>query len=413
LRLGAPFAAGRLLEPEDLDTLKLADTATVTAAVAAGLAPQPGSAMEQRMLTTVLAGHCSDVVSPQTGLVADLVNALAPRQFLRLAKAENQSVFELRSAHCGELMPVLKWQDAFRRLKRIDRRFDKLQQAMNTARRSPNTVAPWSDAAEHLRSVYGPSWLATDIAVIGAAIDPTTRRDLGPMNPHRSTFGPDIDYGRLVNDIRLNRDHAQWWLDQRDTLATADRATWAYALAAVGSPAVVVACLSGLANDLDALDTDHLNALMASSSRLGLSQLSRRMPPDLVAAAVQASLPAGLLVAHHADLLRTSSNLLGAFTPEATAQAVRFDAAAWPALHIAGTSLFNTKSSDWLAVLEAHGPAAEAGVAQGPLPDELCKRILNNSARHPLQWILIAEASRSQLHTEPPLLTTASCWFDD
>jgi hypothetical protein len=50
--------------------------------------------------------------------------------------------------------------------------------------------------AEHLRAVYGLSWLATDITVIGAAIDPKTRRDLGPMNPNRSKFGPEIDYGR-------------------------------------------------------------------------------------------------------------------------------------------------------------------------------------------------------------------------
>jgi hypothetical protein len=413
LRLGAPFAAGRLLEPEDLDALALPDPATVTAAVAVGVAPQPGSPMEQRMVATVLAGQCSDVVSPQTGLVADLVNALAPRQFLHLAKAENKSVFELRSEHCGELMPMLKRQDAFRRLKKIDHRFDRLQQAMNTARRSPNTVAPWSDSAEHLRAVYGPSWLATDIAVIGAAIDPETRRDLGPMNPNSSAFGPDIDYGRLVNDIRLNRSQAQWWLDQRATLATVDRAAWAYALVAVAAPAVVAACLSELANDLDALSTDHFAALMASSSRLGLSRVSRRLPPDLVAAAVAASLPAGVLVAHHADLLGTASNLLGVFTPETAAQAARFGAAAWPALRAAGMSLFNTESPDWLAVLEAHGAAAEGGVAHGPLPDHLCERVLSKSARYPLQWVLIAETSRSQLNTERPLLTAASTWFDD
>ena len=413
LRLGASFAAGRLLEPGDLDTLKLPDTATVTAAIRAGIAPPPGSAMEQRMVAVVLAGHCSDVAAPQTGLVADLVNALAPRQFLHLAKAGNSNVFEMRSAHCQELMPALKRQDAFRRLKKIDRRFDKLQNAMNTARRSLNTIAPWSDAAEHLRSIYGPSWLATDIAVIGAAVDPRTRRDLGPMNPNRSTFGPDIDYGRLVNDIRLNRGHAQWWLNQRDTLAAADRATWAYALVAVATPAVVAACLSELANDLDALDTDHLTALMASSSRLGLSQVSRRLPSELIAVAVKASLPAGLLIAHHVDLLRTSSDLRDSFTLEAAAQAASFGVAAWPALHSAATSLFSTESPDWLAVLEAHGPAAEGGTAQGPLPDELCKRILNNSAQYPLQWVMIAEASRSQRNTEPPLLTAASWWFDD
>lgn len=253
LRLGAPVAAGRLLKPQDQSSLALADAATVSAAVTAGVAPPPGSPVEQKMVTAVLAGHCSDVVSPRTGLVPDLVNALAPREFIRLAKAEDRSVFEMRSGHCDELMPMLKRQDAFRRLKKINSAFGKVQQAMNTVRRSPKTVAPWSDAAELLRGVYGPSWLSTDIAVIGAAINPNTRRDLGPMNPNRSTFGPDIDYGRLVNDIRLNRNRLQWWLDQRDTLNVSDRAVWAYALVAVANPTVVEASLSALKDDIDAL----------------------------------------------------------------------------------------------------------------------------------------------------------------
>lgn len=413
LRLGAPFAAGRILEPADLDTLALADAATVAAAVAVGVTPSPGSAMEQRMLTTVLAGHCSDVVSPQTGLVADLVNALAPRQFLHLAKAGNSRVFELKSAHCGELMPAAKRQEAFLRLKKIDGRFGKLQHAMNSARRSLNTVAPWSDAAECLRAVYGPSWLATDVALIGAAIDPTVRRDLGPMNPCRSAFGPDVDYGRLVNDIRVNRNEPRWWLGQRDALAVEERAVWAYALVAVAGPSVITTCLSELASDLDALSSDHLAVVMASSSRLGLSWVSRRLPSDLVAAAVKTSLPTGLFIAHHADLLSTFSNLTSAFTPEAAAQVASFGPAAWPALRAAGTSLLNTESGEWLAVLEAHGPAAETDVANTALNEKLCDRILKNSPRYPLQWVLLAEASRSLLHTETPLRAGASGWFDE
>lgn len=114
-------------------------------------------------------------------------------------------------------------------------------------------------------------------------------------------------------------------------LTAADRATWAYALVAVATPAVVAACLRGLADDLDALDTDHFTALMASSSRLGLSQVSRRLPPELITAAVKASLPAGLLIAHHVDFLRASSDLHDSFTLGAAARAASFGAAAWPA----------------------------------------------------------------------------------
>jgi hypothetical protein len=414
LRLGAPVAAGRLLsDPNDLGALALADTATVSAAVAAGIVPPSGSSIEQKMVSAVLTGHCSDVVSPRTGLVPDLVNALAPREFIRLAKDEDRSVFDMRSAHCDELMPTLKRQDAFRRLKKIDPAFGKVQQAMNTVRRSPNTVAPWSDAAELLRGVYGPSWLSTDIAVIGAAIDPNTRRDLGSMNPNRSTFGAEIDYGRLVNDIRRNRNRMQWWLDQRDTLTVSDRAVWAFALVAVATPTVVEVCLGALKDDIDALDSDDLTALLASSSRLGLSTVSRRLPSELAAAAIDLSVPLGLLIAHHVDIVNDDTTLLAAFTSEVAVESAAYGPAGWPVLHIAGKQLYETKSPDWLTVLEAHGPAAIGGVAQGPLPDELSERVLNNSARYPLQWVLIGEASRSRLNAEQPLLASTNTWFEE
>jgi len=414
LRLGEPVAGGRLLEPQDLSALSLAYAAVAASAVAAGVVPPAGSPMEQNLMTAVLSGHCSDVVSPRTGLVPDVVNVLAPREFIRLAKAEDRSVFEMRCAHCDELMPTLKRQDAFRRLKKVDAAFDKIQRAMNTVRRSTNTVAPWSEAAQLLRGVYGPSWLSTDIAVIGAAVDPSIRRDVGPMNPNRAAFGPDIDYGRLVNDVRRKRNDVQWWLDQRETITASDRAVWAYALVAVANPTVVEACVSQLKDDVDALAPEQLAALMTSSSRLGLSQISRRLPPSLAAAAVDLSLPVGLLVTHHTDMSGNAPpSLLSAYTTEVATLAARFGPAGWPALQIAGISLFKTGSPDWLAVLEAHGPAAAGGVAQGPLPDELCERILDTPNRYPRQWIIIAEHCRSQRTVEQPLLASASGWFED
>ncbi|BBY21295.1 hypothetical protein MSTO_15000 [Mycobacterium stomatepiae] len=413
LRLGASVTAGRLLESGDLDTLALADSAAAPSAIACGVAPPLGSSMEQAMLAAILSGHCSDVISPRTGFIPDFVNALAPREFIHLAKANDRSIFEMRSAHCDELMPTLKRQDAFRRLRKREPVFDKVQRAMNTVRRSPNTVAPWSGAAELLRQLYGPSWLCTEIAIIGAAIDPNTRRDVGPMNPNRSTFGPEIDYGRLVNDTRRNRNNVGWWLDQRSALAASDRAVWVYALAAVASPTVVRACLGELAEDIDALNSERVTALMASSSRLGLSQISRRLPSDIAASAMALSLSVCLLVAHHTDLLNAEPNLLTSFTPELATQAAQFGPAGWPALYIAGMALYSTESQDWLEVLEAFGAAAVGGVAYGPLPGGLCEQILNNSARYPLQWVQIAEASRSRRNTELPLLSVTGSWFED
>jgi hypothetical protein len=132
-----------------------------------------------------------------------------------------------------------------------------------------------------------------------------------------------------------------------------------------------------------------------------------------VTAAVKTSLPTGLLIAHHADLLSTLSNLTGAFTPEAAAQVASFGPAAWPALRAAGTSLLNTESAEWLAVLEAYGPAADTNVPNAALNENLCDRILRSASRYPLQWVLLAEASRSLLNTETPLRAGASSWFDE
>lgn len=184
-------------------------------------------------------------------------------------------------------------------------------------------------------------------------------------------------------------------------------------MVAVASPSVVEACLSELANDIDALDADHVTALMASSSRLGLSQISRRLPSNLLAAAVNVSLPVGLLIAHHVNILSDGPNLLTVFTPETAARAARFGPAGWPALHIAGISLIKTPSPDWLAVLDAHGPSAESDNVSGSLPDGLCERVLNNSALYPTRWVLIAEASRSRLNAEQPLQAAAGAWFQD
>jgi hypothetical protein len=134
---------------------------------------------------------------------------------------------------------------------------------------------------------------------------------------------------------------------------------------------------------------------------------------DLAAAAFELSVPLGLLITHHLDIVSTESNLLTRFVIENPVQLAAFGPAAWPALHIAGKSLYNTKSPDWLAVLETLGPAAVGGVAQGPLPDELCEQVLINSAMYPLQWVLLAETSRSRLNPEQPLLASTNTWFED
>ncbi len=119
-------------------------------------------------------------------------------------------------------------------------------------------------------------------------------------------------------------------------------------------------------------------------------------------------------MAHHADALSgMRSNLVDAFSAEQATDAATFGAAAWPALRAAGTALLDTASPQWLEVLAAHGPHATAGVATGPLEPKLANRILESPKSFPLQWLRVAEQSRSQISTDPPLCTVGDAWFDD
>jgi hypothetical protein len=64
-------------------------------------------------------------------------------------------------------------------------------------------------------------------------------------------------------------------------------------------------------------------------------------------------------------------------------------------------------------IVVAHGPSAKSEHVSGCLSDELCERVLNNPSRYPMQWVLIAERSRSPLNVEQPLLPSATTWFED
>lgn len=412
LTLGVPLAAGRLLSGDDVDRLALTSPDAISAALAAGIVPRAGSVIERRMIDAILNGACSDVVAANTGLVPDLINALAPREFILLCKDPAHAPYDMLSAHPDACLAAEKSRDAFRRLARREPRFAQIQSAMNTARRSPNSIAAWTTAAEALRAIYGPSWLAADIAVIGAAIAPDFRRDGGPWNPTKQPFGPDIDYARLANDARQHRADVHWWGGRRDELTSSARALWIYALTAVATATVVADLLAAINQDVAALTGSELTALMASSSRLGLSGISRRLPAHLVREAGDVSLTAALLIAHHADTLAgMKSNLTNAFTIEQAIASARYGASAWPALHAAGTNLYATASLEWLDVLAAHGPQAIAGVATGPLSAEIVEPMLASPGSYPEQWLRVAEQVRSTSIIEEPLSLISEDWF--
>jgi hypothetical protein len=235
------------------------------------------------------------------------------------------------------------------------------------------------------------------------------------MNPACSPFGAEIDYGRLVNDIRTHSHDLNWWKTQRESLNTSDRAVWVFAMIAVASAEIVKASLVDIAEDFAALDEDAAYAVIASSSRLGLSRVSRRLSVDLLSEACTASPETGLLVAHHLEISdrNTGKALATNLAPEGAAAVARYGAAGWPGLYAAGVGLAETQSTDWLASLRAHGPTTTILPVAFDLSDELIETLLSEPAHYPIQWVQLAESCRSRQSIEQPLLTSTGTWFED
>ena len=358
LALAGPTGAGRALTHDEVEALALASTEAVQAAVASGVSPAPGAKVERRMLAALLAGALSDIDAPGEGLVADLVNVLAPRNFLALAKRDVENLFVIAGGHCDTFVSGPARQDIFNRLAKHHVAFKKVQASMSTARTSHNTIAPWSTAADHLRAVYGPCWLAAETALIGASVPSVRRRDVGPMDPRGTSFGSGVDYGRMVNDTRRHRSSADWWQSEREAIhSPEDRAVWALALLGVADANVVRACIGALAQGRR---RDGLRGLVPRWSRAPVDWASprsaERLPAALVPDAIARSVTVGVLIARHADALTsTTSDLADAYDAETAMAASRLGVASWPVLRAVGTSLAATGEKRWLTALSVFG----------------------------------------------------------
>lgn len=270
LTIGTPFhCAGRLSRP-DLDRLTLADDTAAAAALHAGLAPPPGSPHEQRLVQAVLNGHASETSCPTPTYAADLLRILRPQNFLRIAADGSASLLE-RVGHRAPDMLMHQRQAALSRLKQRDPRFGTLQTALAFRKGQKSTTSPWGNAARTLTALLGPSLLAAEITVIGAAATDFTTG--GDVTAGSQPLGPDPDYGRLLHELRRNRTASPWWSEQfiahTDPLS---RATWTLGLLAIADEA------------LRALADDVRHALLMSSSRLGAT-LARPLSPAVLSAA--------------------------------------------------------------------------------------------------------------------------------
>ena len=415
LRAGIPFHGGRQLQPSQVDALALTSPTAAQTALDAGVVAPAGSSVEDRMVRAVLGGLCSDATPSSTSLPGDLVRLLAPQHFLRMASSDERA-FAVATGHADTRLADHHRQSVLRRLTGRYERFGRIQKALRFGKGQAGTTSPWGNTAREIAAIFGPCWLAADIAVIGAASPDGAFRTGGDLTKDSAPLGADADFGRLLQDARRYRSTARWWLELfgafDDSLS---RGTWALALLAVASHDTVAACLKALDEAVCSLPTTSRHALLLSSSRIGASGLARRLPISLVAAAGSLSATTALLIAHHAAERHRVVDL-PALTDAQLAATATHGVAGWPASRAVTARIGSGSTADLLDSLKACGAAAtvDMDTRAKAVPIDLVRAIVDQPAHYPLAWLLAAEQRISQHYTEPPVADVAEQdrWFD-
>lgn len=138
---------------------------------------------------------------------------------------------------------------------------------------SPSTF-PWATSATALFDAVGRTWLASEIAIIGAA----SAHNLGYVkHPGCSAFGPDAHPAELLAQTRQHSTHVEWWRRQLDTAEDElAKAEWALALMAVASGEVFGALAQDWHGVVGALSESRRTVLQQAFARTAVVHKSLR-----------------------------------------------------------------------------------------------------------------------------------------
>ncbi len=267
LGAGCEAAEGRTLA---LDGVDLADGGAEIL-LNTGLIPPPGGTLETLLLQRVFDGECPYVTSVRS-MPAQVAVALAPDTFHTTSKAG----FAGQSSYMTQ-----RRQDAVRALRRTNAPIATAASKRRFKSGEHGSTFPWSNTATALFDAVGRCWLASEIAVLGAAsghqAGHTTKR--GP-----TAFGPNSHPAVLLAQIRHNANDEQWWRAQRsacvDELAQAE---WVFALWAKASPNVIAALFADWESTLASLPVARQQVFQDRAIRLNSWGLLASFRSDVVA----------------------------------------------------------------------------------------------------------------------------------
>nr|WDS96160.1 hypothetical protein mcr_00200 [Micrococcus sp.] len=221
-----------------------------------GLVPVSGSAFEAELLAAVLDGECPDVTSTRS-LPAQVAVALSPNGFLTTSDTGFVGSDEKTKR---------RRTDSVSQLKKARSPYEKI--ALNRAFKAgqKGSTFPWSETAAALHAHAGRCWLASEIAIIGAASPfhlAYTRK------PDAKPFGSGGHPSELLAQARANSSNAKWWRGQQEALEDdLAKAEWALALWSTASGPVVSELLPLMHSVLNQLPVPLRSKVLRAAERI-------------------------------------------------------------------------------------------------------------------------------------------------
>lgn len=207
-----------------------------------GLVPPSGSKFEADLIHAVLDGLCPNVTSIRS-LPAQIAVAFGTEGFFTASLTGFTDGNNVAQRHRQEAIAYLRKSGSPLAAVAAQRRFKAGEKG---------STFPWANTATALFEQAGHCWVASHIAIIGAA----SPHKLGVTHrPATTPFGPNSHPATLHAQARANATDPQWWSDQLKHINHADditteaamdgglaRAEWALALWCV-APAAVISSL--------------------------------------------------------------------------------------------------------------------------------------------------------------------------
>lgn len=254
LRIGAQCEAAAGM-PATIEHVDLSEGAAELL-LNTGLVPPPGSPLEASLLDAVLEGECPRVSSTRS-LPAQVAVALSPGGFLTTSRTGFVRDDEITKRRRSE---------AVSQLRRAGSSYAKIAENRAFKAGQKSSTFPWANTAAALHDHTGRRWLASEIAIIGAA---SPFQVAYTKKPGTTAFGNASHPCELLAQTRANTRNAAWWREQlgvlEDDLSLAE---WALALWCTASGDVLSELMPLLETVLDRLSAPRRRTVLRAAEQV-------------------------------------------------------------------------------------------------------------------------------------------------